>query len=235
MILSTTAFAFSGDTTLSDEALAFFGEQEVLVSDNATLALVPVEKHGANQTDSLTKATKTENEAGYALQLIEQGNNEVLVHSFLFLKENEDGEYTIDSERAESILRSDNPNPGGSAPLGSITVQATVSYGTYIIPATATAYRPTGLTWAYSGSSTGVSYINVECSTSGTAFNYTTYAKIQDGYLHQMRCSVSAPLANQPYSNYNNPCPYAVDLAPGGGMTVDFYATINGRSYFYNL
>ncbi len=174
-------------------------------------------------------------ESGYVLRVIEQDEDQTLIHNFLFLKENGNGEIVIDSERAENIFRSDGPNPGGTAPLGNITVQATVSYGTYVIPTVGTAYRPTGLTWAFSGGSTGVSYINVECSTSGTAYNYSTYAKIKDGYFHQIRCSTSGPLENQPYSNYNNPCPYAIDLATGGGMTVDFYATINGKSYFYNL
>ncbi len=56
----------------------------MLVSDNTTLALVPVENMAQIRPIPLTKATKTENEAGYALQLIEQSNNEVLVHNFLF-------------------------------------------------------------------------------------------------------------------------------------------------------
>ena len=234
MIFCNLAFTLAVNFGVSEVVLAFLEEQGINVPSNGMIELVPIEKKVVSQSNVLSGKSNFMSESGYALRIIEQDGNEIFVHHFLFLIEDENGECVIDSERAKSLMRSDDPNPGGTASLGSIIVQATTSYSTYVIPTVATAYRPTGITWAYSGSSTGVSYINVEYSTSGTAYNYSTYAKVQDGYFHQIRCSASAPLANQPYSNFNNPSPYAIDIATGGGMTVDYYATINGRSYFIN-
>lgn len=70
-----------------------------------------------------------------------------------------------------------------------------------------------------------------------TAYDINTLEIAQYTYSHVIESYGNYPSEGTRYSNFNNPCPYAIDIAvgstpgSGGGMYFNCEVTIDGRSY----
>ncbi len=227
MALSMSSFAV-GEVT--DELLPLsianiLEEQGFNVSRTAEYELIAT-------SANLRGRSSTNGEAqDYALRITDKAGSEVNVYDLIILSKNEDGEFVHDNEALSDLVPRwiGNPSDGGTFNIaGKITLIISTTYTTGTIQGVGSVYKPTAIAFRYSKDNTcNVSSISATLSSRGNGYSSLTTTTVSEyNYRHTIAKSASAPAAGTLYRQ-SNPCPYFLDLAPGG-MFVDYNVTVDG-------
>ena len=196
---------------------------------------LPDNRSSAEKSSSFTQET------GYALRIIDGDQDGGTIYEAIVLSEStQKPSLTIDSNQIIALSEG-NPTGGQVMPVGDIVITASGTYQTYLKVGTAYLYQIQSLMWSYSEtSSCNVQSARVQYGAGGTAYYINTLEIAQYAYSHVIESYVNYPSEGTLYSNFNNPCPYAIDIAvssapgSGGGMYFNCEVTIDGRSYSWH-
>ena len=239
MMFSITAFAAdTSNELLPLSVVEFFADQGYEISRTAKMELAPVNLTINIQNKSAKNKTSYTEVTGYALRVVEETGNQGEIYETLILKENGDGQYTIDNDSVE-LLRSNGPTSGESNQFGDIVISTYGNYTRITIPTLGDTYQITSLTWSYyKNSPCNVDSAYVSYGVSGSAYYPSTLQFAEYGYNYEIHSNVLNPVEYTPYANSYNPCPYTVDIGvsggpgSGGGMYFSYSIYIYGEYYY---